>query len=41
MTAVFTPSKAEKEVKTPFIPLLPDVPESVACTRVPNFVPLL
>jgi hypothetical protein len=41
MTAAFTPSKAEKEMKTPFIPRLPDVPESVACTWVPNFVALL
>jgi len=37
MTAGFTPSKAEKEVKKLFIPLLPDVPESDACTRVPYF----
>jgi hypothetical protein len=40
MTAGFTPSKDEKEVKTLFIPLLPDIPDSVACTGVPNFVRL-
>ena len=33
VTACFKPAKDEKDEKTLFIPLFPNAPESVACTK--------